>query len=117
MEKSQFQFIKKVIRKLLQTTVLFHFYQFVGKYLNNCFVMKPWFESDLISPRQSRFRPGDSCINQLLLINHEILSASDIGLKFKGYSLRSQKTLIKSDMLDWFTNCFKTVYVETCLLY
>ena len=32
-------------------------------------------ENDLISPKQSGFRPGDSCINQLLSINHEILSA------------------------------------------
>ena len=35
-------------------------------------------ENDLISPKQSGFRPGDSCINQLLSINHKILSAFDI---------------------------------------
>ena len=38
-------------------------------------------ENDLISPKQSGFRPGDSCINQLLSINHEILSAFDKGLE------------------------------------
>ena len=41
----------------------------------NCFL-----ENDLISPKQSSFRLGDSCINQLLSVNHEILSAFDIGL-------------------------------------
>ena len=29
-------------------------------------------ENNLISPNQSGFKPGDSCINQLLSITHEI---------------------------------------------
>ena len=37
-------------------------------------------ENDLISPKQSGFRPGDSCTNQLLSIAHKILSAFDDGL-------------------------------------
>ena len=36
-------------------------------------------ENDLISPKQSGFRPGDSCTNQLLSTAHEILSAFDDG--------------------------------------
>ena len=44
-------------------------------------VLKFFLENDLISPKQSGFRPGDSCINQLLSINHEILSAFNIGLE------------------------------------
>ena len=40
-------------------------------------------ENDLISPKQSGFRSGDSCINQLLSINHQILSAFDIGLEVR----------------------------------
>ena len=47
--------------------------------------------NSLLFPNQSGFRPGDSCINQLLLINHEILNAFDMGLKFVGYSLISVK--------------------------
>ena len=35
-------------------------------------------ENDLISQKQSGFRPGDSNINQLLFINHEVLSVFDI---------------------------------------
>ena len=38
-------------------------------------------ENDLISPKQSGCRPGNSCVNQLLSINHEILSAFDVGLE------------------------------------
>ena len=34
-------------------------------------------ENDLISLKQSGFRPGDSCTNQLLSIAHEILAAFD----------------------------------------
>ena len=41
-------------------------------------------ENDLISPKQSRFRPGDSCTNQLLSIAHKILSAFDDCLEVRG---------------------------------
>ena len=41
-------------------------------------------ENDLLSPNQSGFRSGDSCINQLLSINHEILNAFDKGLEVRG---------------------------------
>ena len=44
-------------------------------------------ENDLVSPKQSGFRPGDSCVNQLLSINHEMLRAFDIGLKVRGLFL------------------------------
>ena len=52
-------------------------------------------ENDLISPKQSGFRPGDSCINQLLSINHEILSAFDIGLEVRGLFLDVSKAFDK----------------------
>ena len=57
-------------------------------------------ENDLISPKQSDFRTGDSCINQLLSINHDILSAFDIGLDVRGLLLDVSKALDKSDMLE-----------------
>ena len=40
-------------------------------------------EIDLISPKQSGFRPENSCINQWLSIKREILSPSSIGLKVR----------------------------------
>ena len=52
-------------------------------------------ENDLISPKQSGFRPGDSCINQLLSINHEILSAFHIGLSVRGLFLDVSKAFDK----------------------
>ena len=36
-------------------------------------------QNDLISPAQSGFKPGDSCINQLLSITHEIYHSMDEG--------------------------------------
>ena len=43
--------------------------------------------NDLLSPYQSGFRPADSCINQILSINYEILSAFDMGLEVRGIFL------------------------------
>ena len=34
-------------------------------------------ENNLISPNQSGFRPGDSCVKQLLAITHEINESLD----------------------------------------
>ena len=38
-------------------------------------------ENDLITQNQSVFKPGDSCINQLLSITHEIYKSFDNGWK------------------------------------
>ena len=76
-----------MVSKLLKTTVLFLFYRFVVKYLKDCFIMKclSFF----------CFRPGDSCINQLLSISHEILSAFDVGLEVRGLFLDISKAFEK----------------------
>ena len=47
-----------------------------------------FFENKLISLNQSSFKTGDSCINQLLSITHEIYEYFDVGLE------------VKSDFLD-----------------
>ena len=44
---------------------------FEGLIFNSCF--KYIDENELLNPNQSSFRPFDSCANQLLSINHEIL--------------------------------------------
>ena len=41
-------------------------------------------ENDLLSPNHSGFRSGDSCINQLLSITHELLNAFDKSLLSHG---------------------------------
>ena len=48
-------------------------------------------ENDLISPKQSGFRSGDSCTNQLLSIAHEILSAFDDDHEVRGVFLDISK--------------------------
>ena len=48
-------------------------------------------ENDFIPPKQSGFRPGDSCTSQLLSIAHEILSAFDDGHEVRGVFLDISK--------------------------
>ena len=52
-------------------------------------------ENNLTSTNQSGFKPGDSCINQLLSITHEIYKSFDNGFEVRGVFLISQKHLIK----------------------
>ena len=44
-------------------------------------------ENNLISPNRSGFRPGDSCVNQLLAITHEIYKSFDVGFEVRGVFL------------------------------
>ena len=52
-------------------------------------------ENDLISPKQSGFGPGDSCINQPLSISQEIISTFDTGLEVRGLFLDVSKAFDK----------------------
>ena len=91
-------FIRKVINKLSKTILQCHFYLFVGKYLNACF-MTPclifFSKNNLLFPNHFGFRPGNSCINQLLSINLEILSAFNMGLEVRGIFLDISKAFDK----------------------
>ena len=49
----------------------------------------------LISKNQSAFHPGDSCINQLLSITHEIFTSLENGLEVGSVSLDITKTFDK----------------------
>ena len=40
-------------------------------------------ENELIPSSQSGFKPGDSCINQLLSITHDIYQSSDNGFEVR----------------------------------
>ena len=50
-------------------------------------------KNHLISHSQSGFKPGDSCINQLLSITHEIYKSFDDGLDVRGVFLDISKAL------------------------
>ena len=43
-------------------------------------MLKYFLGNNLFSPKQSEFRHGDSCINQPLSINHDIITCSKNGL-------------------------------------
>ena len=47
-------------------------------------MFKFFIEIELISPNQSGFKPGDSCINQLLAITHKIYKSFGEGLEVRG---------------------------------
>ena len=52
-------------------------------------------ENELISHNQSGFKPGDSCINQLLCITHDIYQSLDDGLETRGVLLDISKAFDK----------------------
>ena len=52
-------------------------------------------ENNLISPNQSRFKPGYSCIDQLLSITHEICKSCDDGFEVRGIFLDISKAFDK----------------------
>ena len=52
-------------------------------------------ENNLISPNQSGFKLGDSCVNQLLAITHEIYKSYDVGFEVRGVFLDISKAFDK----------------------
>ena len=52
-------------------------------------------ENNLISPNQSGFKPGDSSINQLISITHEIYEALDAGREVRSVFLDILKAFDK----------------------
>ena len=52
---------------------------------------KFFLENELISPNQSGFKPGDSCVNQLLSISHQIHQSLDENLEVRGIFLDISK--------------------------
>ena len=51
--------------------------------------------NNLLAPNQSGFKPGDSCINQLLSVTHEIYSSFDDGFELRSVFLDISKTFDK----------------------
>ena len=52
-------------------------------------------ENNLISPKQSGFKPGNSCINQLISFTHEIYEALDATLEVSSVFLDISKAFDK----------------------
>ena len=58
-------------------------------------MLKYFLDNNLITPKQSGFRPGDSCINQLLPITQDIFTSFDNGLEVRGVFLDISKAFDK----------------------
>ena len=52
-------------------------------------------ETNLISPNQSAFRPGDSCVNQLLAITYKIYESFNERFEVRGVFLDISKAFDK----------------------
>ena len=55
-------------------------------------------ENDLIYQNQSGFKPGNSCINQLLSVTHEVYKSFDDDWEVKGVFLNISKAFDKFGM-------------------
>ena len=92
-----FQFIRKAIDKLWKIIVL-SLLPICGKIFERL-IYNSLFEffiaSEANSSNQSGFKPGDSCINQLLSITHEIYKSFDDGYEVRGVFLDISKAFDK----------------------
>ena len=71
-------------------------------------------DKGLISVNQSGFKPGDSCINQLLSITHNFYKSFDDGYEVREvFSWTFQKHLIKFDTMVLYPNYKKMEYRVT----
>ena len=67
-------------------------------------------ENNLISDNQSGFKPGDSCINQLLSIIYEIYQSFDNNLEVRAVFLDISKAFDKYGIKVLYTNSSKMTY-------
>ena len=58
-------------------------------------MLKYFLDNNLITAKQSRFRPSDSSVNQLLSITHNIFTFFDNGLEVRGVFLDIPKAFDK----------------------
>ena len=70
--------------------------------------------NNLLAPNQYGFKPGDSCINQLLSITHKIYLSLMMDLKLQVFSWIYLKPSIKFDIKVLCLNLSKTVFRMTC---
>ena len=54
-------------------------------------MFKFFFENEFISPNRSGFKPGDSCMSQLLAITREVYKSFDNGFDVRGVFLDISK--------------------------
>ena len=65
-------------------------------------MLKYFLDNNPVSPKQSRFRPGDWCVNQLLSVTHYIFTFFDNGLEVSGIFLDISTAFDKMDTMDLY---------------
>ena len=96
---TSFLFTKKGDKQMLQNYRPVSLLPICGKILERLIfneMFKFFIENKLISSSQSGFKPGDSCINQLLSITHEVYSSFDEGLEVRSIFLDIAKAFDKA---------------------
>ena len=84
---------------------VFHYFQYVEKYLNVCYIIICLNFSLKTTFNQSDFKQGDSCIYQLLSITHETYQSFDNIFEVRSISfLISPNLLIKIGTKVLFLN-------------
>ena len=78
-------------------------------------------DNELISSNQSGFKPGNSCINQLLCITHDIYQSFDDGLETRAVFLDMSKVFdkveqngISGNLLNIIKRLFKPKKIKSC---
>ena len=89
-----FPFIIRAINKLWKITVLCLCFQIFERLIYNS-LFEFFIVNEIISSNRSGFKPGDSCINQLLSITHEIYKSFDDGYEVRGVFLDISKAFDK----------------------
>ena len=89
---------KKATNKTLKITVQFLYYLSAENFFERLIfneMFSFFLANNLLAPNQSGFKPGDSCINQLLSITHEIYSSFDDGFEVTSVFLDISKAFDK----------------------
>ena len=74
------------VKNYRQVSVLPEFSKIFERLIYNA-VFKHFSDNNLTSSNQSGFKPGDSCINQLVAITHGIFKGFDDGFEVRGVFL------------------------------
>ena len=91
-----YQFIKKNDKKCVNNYRPASLLPICSKVLESMFTMFTYFiENNLISENKSEFKSGDSCVNQLLAITHEIFSRFNDNYQVRGVFLDISKAFDK----------------------
>ena len=110
---------KKATNKTLKIIVQFLYFLSAENFLKDSYLMKClvffFVANNLLTLYQSGFKPGDSCINQLLSITFErFIHHLMMDLKLEVFSWIYLKPSIKSGMKGLYLNFSKTVFRMTC---